>query len=78
MKQSVTNYKEQQRDYDQDNQATYATRPDESVDIVFSTTETGTSTAVAGIFNRTACAAAALMSIAVPPYGPTTTRLVDT
>ena len=55
MKQSVT-HKEQQRDYDQDNQATCATRPGESVDIVFSTTETGTSTAVAGIFNRTACA----------------------
>jgi hypothetical protein len=53
----TSNYKEQQRDYDQDSPAIYVTYPDESVDIVFSTTETGISTAVAGIFNRIACAA---------------------
>ncbi|MGD8837065.1 MAG: hypothetical protein PVJ19_19135, partial [Desulfobacteraceae bacterium] len=45
----ISNYKEQQSHYDQDTKLTYATCPDDSVDMVFSTAETSIPTALAGI-----------------------------
>jgi hypothetical protein len=45
----VSNYEEQEEDYYQDSPGAYAECPDQSVDMVFSTCETGIPTAVAGV-----------------------------